>query len=71
MGIAASAKVVAIVCTTNRERAKAFYHVILGFNLSHEDDFAVSDLNGTMLRVSAVPNQTANVRHIRSLSTVR
>ena len=55
MGIAASAKVIAIVCTANRERAKLFYRDVLGFALIHEDDFAaVFDIGGTMLRVSTV-----------------
>lgn len=55
MGIATSAKVIAIVCTANRERAKTFYRDVLGFALVHEDDFAaVFDIGGTMLRVSTV-----------------
>jgi catechol 2,3-dioxygenase-like lactoylglutathione lyase family enzyme len=57
MGIASSAKVMTFICTADRERAKAFYRDILGFKLTHEDDFAaVFDLDGTMLRVSTVPD---------------
>ena len=55
MGIAPSAKVIAIVCTSNRESATLFYRDMLGFALAHEDDFAaVFDIGGTILRVSTV-----------------
>jgi catechol 2,3-dioxygenase-like lactoylglutathione lyase family enzyme len=55
MGIASSAKVIAIVCTADQARAKAFYRDVLGFALINEDDFAsVFDIGGTMLRVSTV-----------------
>lgn len=57
MGIAASAKVMTFICTRDREKSKAFYRDVLGFKLTHEDDFAaVFDLDGTMLRVSTVPD---------------
>ena len=55
MGIPKSAKVMTFIVTRDRERAKAFYGGVLGFQLTHEDAFAaVYDLNGTALRISTV-----------------
>ena len=45
----------AFVATSNRERAKVFYHDVLGLKLVSEDDFAVVfDANGTLIRMAAV-----------------
>jgi len=51
----AGAKPISFIVTRDRTKAKAFYGGILGFTLIHEDPFAaVFDMNGTMLRISAV-----------------
>lgn len=43
------------IATRDREKSKAFYRDVLGFNMSYEDQFAaVFDLNGTSLRISSV-----------------
>jgi len=43
------------IVARDRERAKAFYHEVLGFEMTSEDPFAaVFDLNGTMLRIATV-----------------
>ncbi len=48
------------IATRDRARAKAFYGGTLGFEVLHEDDFAVVlNLNGTMLRISTVANHVA------------
>ncbi len=48
----ALSRMVGVVTTSSPDRARAFYGDILGFALTHEDDFAlVFDANGTMLRV--------------------
>ncbi|HYL92948.1 MAG TPA: VOC family protein [Alphaproteobacteria bacterium] len=53
------AKIVAFVGTRQPERAKSFYRDTLGLKLVGEDPFAiVFDANGTMLRVSIVPELT-------------
>jgi catechol 2,3-dioxygenase-like lactoylglutathione lyase family enzyme len=45
------------IITRDRAKAKAFYGETLGFAQLQEDQFAaVLDLNGTMLRISTVPN---------------
>jgi catechol 2,3-dioxygenase-like lactoylglutathione lyase family enzyme len=60
MSIPVAAKTLTFIVTRDRAQAKAFYGGTLGFALTHEDDFAaVFDLNGTALRVSTVPNHTA------------
>jgi len=57
MSIPASAKAITFIITRDRDVAKAFYTGKLGFALTQEDDFAaVFDLNGTMLRMSTVPD---------------
>jgi predicted enzyme related to lactoylglutathione lyase len=44
------------VPTTKPQEAKTFYQEILGFKLLNEDYFAIEfDANGTLLRVSIVP----------------
>jgi|SRR5579871_2094203 len=59
MSVLGSQKIVAFVGTSEPERAKAFYRDILGLRLESEDQFAVVfDANGTMLRVSIVPEMT-------------
>src|ERR1700760_2742927 len=48
------------IVTRDREAAKRFYGEVLGFALTHEDNFAaVFDLNGIMLRISTMPNHVA------------
>ncbi len=60
MTLPTSAKSVAFIVTRDREAAKRFYGGTLGFTLSHEDDFAVVyDMNGTMLRISTMPDHVA------------
>ena len=60
MGLPAKAKAISFIITRDRVSAKAFYGGVLGFALTHEDDFAaVFDLNGTMLRVSTVPDHAS------------
>ncbi len=55
----AAAKVMAFIVTRDRTVAKKFYGETLGFTQLSEDDFAVVfDLNGTMLRISTVPDHT-------------
>jgi catechol 2,3-dioxygenase-like lactoylglutathione lyase family enzyme len=55
----------AFIVTRDRARAKAFYANILGFALVSEDAFAaVFDMNGTMLRVSTVPDYTPPVHTV-------
>ncbi len=54
-----SQDIVAFVATRDTNRAKAFYGDILGLRFVSEDRFAVVfDANGTMLRVTAVPDLT-------------
>jgi len=46
-------RMVGFLTTTNPERARAFYSVILGFRFVTDDGFAlVFDANGTMLRIA-------------------
>jgi catechol 2,3-dioxygenase-like lactoylglutathione lyase family enzyme len=53
----AAAKAITFIVTRDREAAKRFYGETLGFKQIHEDQFAVVfDLNGTMLRISTVPD---------------
>jgi catechol 2,3-dioxygenase-like lactoylglutathione lyase family enzyme len=60
MGIPGSAKAMSFIVTRDRAAAKAFYGEVLGFALTGEDDFAaVFDLNGTMLRISTMPDHVA------------
>ena len=51
-----SSDLVAFVATTDLPQAREFYEQQLGLNLADHNDFAyVFDANGTMLRVTAVP----------------
>ena len=51
-----SHKIVAFVGTRDSKRAKEFYQHVLGLELVSEDAFAlVFDVQGTMLRVTTVP----------------
>src|SRR6266513_1174130 len=51
-----SSDVVAFAATTELSRARAFYEQCLGLRVTEQNDFAcVFDANGTMLRVTAVP----------------
>lgn len=51
-----SSEVVAFAPATSLSRASVFYEQVLGLPLISQDDFAcVFDANGTMLRVTAVP----------------
>jgi catechol 2,3-dioxygenase-like lactoylglutathione lyase family enzyme len=48
-------KLKAFVSTTNADKAKSFYHNILGLKLLSEDTYALEfDANGTLLRISIV-----------------
>jgi catechol 2,3-dioxygenase-like lactoylglutathione lyase family enzyme len=59
LSLLGSAKIVAFVGTRDPARAKTFYRDTLGLRLESEDEFAVVfDANGTMLRVSVVPEMT-------------
>lgn len=61
MGIMDQAKAMTFVCTRDRAKAVPFYRDILGFRLTGEDRFAaVFDLNGVMMRLSAVPDWVAH-----------
>jgi catechol 2,3-dioxygenase-like lactoylglutathione lyase family enzyme len=52
----ASARIIAFVGTTDRDRAKEFYRGTLGLEMVSEDPFAlVFQVAGTMLRVTPVP----------------
>jgi catechol 2,3-dioxygenase-like lactoylglutathione lyase family enzyme len=54
-----SATIIAFVGTRDAERAKQFYRGTLGLRMVSEDPFAVVfDVNGTMLRVTTVPEMT-------------
>ncbi len=51
-----SSDVIAFAATTDLDRARAFYEQVLGLPVTEHTDFAcVFDANGTMLRVTAVP----------------
>lgn len=61
----ATAKTISFIVTRDRPKALAFYSGVLGFALTSEDEFAaVLDMNGTMLRISTVPN------HVPAVHTV-
>lgn len=51
-----SSHLVAFAGATDLERARAFYEQVLGLPVAEQNDFAcVLDANGTMLRITAVP----------------
>ncbi|WP_300611272.1 VOC family protein [Trebonia sp.] len=51
-----SSEVIAFAATTDLDRARAFYEQVLGLPVTERTDVAcVFDANGTMLRVTAVP----------------
>ena len=51
-----SSAVIAFAGATDLGRARVFYEQVLGLPMTEENDFAcVFDANGTMLRVTAVP----------------
>jgi catechol 2,3-dioxygenase-like lactoylglutathione lyase family enzyme len=51
-----SSHIVAFAAATDLDRARAFYEQVLGLTVVERSDFAcVFDVNGTMLRVTAVP----------------
>ena len=51
-----SSHIVAFVATTGLPRARAFYEQVLGLPVAEQNEFAcVIDANGTMLRITAVP----------------
>ena len=55
-----SQDVIAFLLTTSYERARPFYRDVLGLKLVSEDPFAlVFDANGTMLRISPLPDMQA------------
>ncbi len=58
--IPSSAKPISFIATRDRAKAKAFYGEVLGFPITSEDPFAlVFNMNGTMLRISTVPDHQA------------
>jgi catechol 2,3-dioxygenase-like lactoylglutathione lyase family enzyme len=51
-----SGHIVAFAAATDLNRARAFYERVLGLRVAEQNDFAcVLDANGTMLRITAVP----------------
>jgi predicted enzyme related to lactoylglutathione lyase len=51
-----TADLVAFAATTDLDRARVFYEQVLGLPVTEQTDLAcVFDANGTMLRVTAVP----------------
>ena len=51
-----SGDLIAFVATSDLARARAFYEGTLGLQVLEEDPYAIAvDANGTMLRVTAVP----------------
>lgn len=51
-----SSHVVAFAAATDLQRAREFYEGVLGLTVAEHNDFAcVLDANGTMLRITAVP----------------
>jgi predicted enzyme related to lactoylglutathione lyase len=51
-----AADLVAFAATTDLDRARVFYEQVLGLPVTEQTDLAcVFDANGTMLRVTAVP----------------
>ncbi len=61
MGPLANARLIAIVGTADREKAKPFYRDTLGLTLKSEDRFAtVFEIGGITLRLSALPNFQAH-----------
>ena len=51
-----SSHIVAFAAATDLNRARVFYEQVLGLPVAEHDDFAcVLDANGTMLRITAVP----------------
>jgi catechol 2,3-dioxygenase-like lactoylglutathione lyase family enzyme len=51
-----SSDLVAFIGSANLKRAQSFYGGVLGLRLAERNEFAcVYDVNGTMLRVTAVP----------------
>jgi catechol 2,3-dioxygenase-like lactoylglutathione lyase family enzyme len=52
-----SSDVIAFAASTDLERSRAFYEAALGLRLVEQTPYAcVFDANGTMLRITAVPN---------------
>ena len=51
-----AADLIAFASTTDLDRARVFYEQVLGLTVTEQTDLAcVFDANGTMLRVTAVP----------------
>ena len=51
-----AADLIAFAATTDLDRARVFYEQVLGLTVTEQTDLAcVFDANGTMLRVTAVP----------------
>ena len=51
-----SSDIIAFAAAADLERARAFYQAVLGLRLVEQNEYAcVFDANGTMLRVTAVP----------------
>ena len=61
MGIGGSARVIAVIHTRDKEKAKAFYGETLGFAFTGDDQFAsVFDLNGVRLRITQIDGHVAH-----------
>src|SRR5580704_10444732 len=53
-------ELIAFAASTDLARARAFYEDVLGLTVVEQNDFAcVFDVDGTMLRVTAVPERAA------------
>lgn len=59
MGLLATQKVIAMVPTKDKDRARKFYESVLGLRFIEDDSFAlVFELNGAGLRITKVPEFT-------------
>lgn len=60
IGLGPQAQVITFIHTRDRDASKAFYVDVLGFELKSEDGFAaIVDLNGISLRITHIPDHTA------------
>ena len=67
-----TSEVVAFVGSADLRRARVFYEQALGLRLIEHNDFAcVFDANGTMLRVTAVPEVARARLHRARLAGLR
>jgi catechol 2,3-dioxygenase-like lactoylglutathione lyase family enzyme len=62
---ASPVKPMTFIVGRDRAASKAFYGDVLGFALKSEDEFAaVFDMDGTMLRISTVPDYTGSAHTV-------